>query len=242
MVSANEILKQCAQCEEMGYICPIIPSSRNDGSMTKCRNKTLLNNFSRICEMISPNYQIKDLPFDGWDFTHNPKVEGILKKSIEWLEGKGRNKNGIFFFSNQGTGKTRIMIYLLLKYVELGGDDFFYITSKALHNEFVKESRSEANRMDLVRRCRLLVIDDIGESEGKKEFFQAQLKSILDFIEGRKIVISSNYPIQPFKGFVGKSLSTDIFVDEGELSRQLISRLSGFEIIYWQGKDMRGIK
>jgi DNA replication protein DnaC len=148
-------------------------------------------------------------------------------------------ETGLFICSNPGTGKTRLALCLLQGFIDSGGNSFYYIESSDLHKEMIKESLHEPNEMAEIRKAYFLVIDDVGYYEGKREFYADQLRKLLNFTGGRKVIVVSNYSLFPkFKS--DKALDGFVFPRENKTPHKVISRIGAFQCLSWQGVDMRG--
>ena len=113
-------------------------------------------------------------------------IDGIknstLRRNVEEFTRGLEIGRGIFISGDVGTGKTVLATYLCWKLWDEFRMQFNLISVPEFHNTvaFSRFDPSMLDGIDLLKRCRLLVLDDIG-SETTNDYFRCVILEIADF-------------------------------------------------------------
>jgi len=170
----------------------------------------------------------KDLSRFNFDFQNsitNKEINQLL--DFEWLE----QAFNLIFLGPPGVGKTHLANGIGLKAVNYGYKVKFFDMENLIRilktHEVAKKSRLELKR---IKKCDLLIIDEIGYLPISKEEANKFFKLISELYEQTSIIITSN------KGF---SEWTEI-LGEQEITTAILDRIMHYsEIFNLKGKSYR---
>ena len=170
----------------------------------------------------------KDLKSFNFDFQNSITEKEINQLlDFEWLE----QAFNLIFLGPPGVGKTHLANGIGIKAVNCGYKVKFFDMEKLIKilktHEVVKKSRLELKR---IKKCDLLIIDEIGYLPVSKEEANKFFKLISKLYEQTSIIITSN------KGF---SEWTEI-LGEQEITTAILDRIMHYsEIFNLKGKSYR---
>lgn len=104
------------------------------------------------------------------DFDWKPEYDRVKKIYINYLEnleGNIKDGRGLFLFGSMGTGKTRLLCYVIIRIIK-----YFQIPCQYYHTTELYEHLKDVyslDRMRVMERCKevdVLLLDDLGESIG----------------------------------------------------------------------------
>ena len=174
---------------------------------------------------LNPDKNIKDFNFKFQKSVKEKEINQLL--DFEWLE----QAFNLIFLGPPGVGKTHLANGIGIEAVNSGYKVKFFDMEKLIKilktHEVVKKSRLELKR---IKKCDLLIIDEIGYLPISKEEANKFFKLISELYEQTSIIITSN------KGF---SEWSEI-INEQEITTAILDRLMHYsEIFNLKGKSYR---
>jgi len=174
---------------------------------------------------LNPDKELKDFNFKFQKSITEKEINQLL--DFEWLE----QAFNLIFLGPPGVGKTHLANGIGIKAVNHGYKVKFFGLEKLIKilktHEVVKKSRLELKR---IKKCDLLIIDEIGYLPISKEEANKFFKLISELYEQTSIIITSN------KGF---SEWTEI-LGEQEITTAILDRIMHYsEIFNLKGNSYR---
>lgn len=222
---------RCGLCKDTGHI-------EGNGRCT-CFKQQMINylykqsNMNELLkthnfENFNINYYSKKKT-DGMSVSPYENIKNIKSFCENFIQSFEKEGKSLAFYGDTGLGKT-FMSGCIAKALMDKGKTVLYIRASKIFKMFDDEKFGRiSDDMDLVYKCDLLIIDDLGT----EAFSKNNNSYILDLINertslGKKMIISTNLD---YKGL------------EEKYTKRFTSRiLENFDFIYFFGEDIRRIK
>lgn len=222
-----EIPYTCKKCKDTGSVM---------GDMCDCFKELLkklsvdeLNSNSKITLHDFSEFRIDYYPETGMgDFSPRKQMQAVYDFCVEYVESFNEHSASLLFKGKTGLGKTFISSAIAKNLIERGFSVVFDSVQniiRSIENEHF--GRSEGNTMEVVSQADLVILDDLG-SEFVSGFTSSVIYNLLnDRINLQKpVIISTNF----------SNAELDKIYNE-----RIISRISSFFPIQFEGKDIRQI-
>ena len=156
-------------------------------------------------------------------------MRGCYEMLKAYSENFTPDSNSFFFCGGTGLGKTHLALAVLNR-VSSKGFNVYYNTVAKIVKQLKNESfgRSDSNLEDELKASDLVIIDDLG-AEFESDFGNAAINELVNdaILNGKAIIIISNLSVHEL---------------ESRYGQRFTSRLNGFEVLEFVGKDIRQIK
>lgn len=222
----------CPRCGGTGYIGSNMCSCLD--ALCRQEQKAMLSGLGIPAERFE-NFRLEYYP-DRIDrnLGASPRVimERVLAKCRRFAQEFGQRDENLLFIGGTGLGKTMLSACIAASVTE-GGFSVCYESAAHLFSKLERErfapSEEAARQAEQLRRCDLLLLDDLG-TEMPSQFVTAALYTLLnDRLMGRKPMV----------------ISTNLNVEElaQRYNPQIASRLQGsFSRLTFVGEDIRVLK
>lgn len=190
---------ECTKCKDTGTL--------EDGSSCTCYKNQLLQDVYQLSNMNvlleKQNFQKLDENIYSSKPNKNGKVQkDIMKENIEiakvFIDNvDNKEEKNLLFFGPTGSGKTFLSSCIAKEVLDAGRTVIYTTISElidlARNYNFGEIDREVSNRYELMSRCDLLIIDDLG-TELTNKFVMVELYKLINnrLMNGKKMIISTN--------------------------------------------------
>lgn len=217
----------CTRCMDEGSV---------EGKWCECFNKLMLEAAANDLNAVSPMELCKfeDFKLSYYSDEEIPKygasprdiMEHNLNFCKNYADNFNRNSGSILMQGATGLGKTHLSL-AIANTVMKNSNSTVYCSCPELLRQLEKEhfGRASTDTMEIVTKCDLLILDDIG-AETDKKLYPALLYEIIN------TRLCKNLPV-----IVSTNLSTKELQERYE--DRIASRLTSYEILFFCGSDVR---
>jgi len=162
--------------------------------------------------------RFKNKTFSNFDKTQNTEAFNICKEYAKNFLQHSKEGKGLFLYGNVGTGKTHLAVAIVdyiarLHKNEINGSIRFITVTELLQT--IKDSfkyTDGKNVIDRFKKCRLLIIDDMGTNK-VTDWTQEVFYSIINYRYENLLptIITTNLTIDEFKKVNDERLMSRIF-------------------------------
>ncbi len=161
--------------------------------------------------------------------TQREYMGGCLAMLKSYAENFSPRSNSFFFSGGTGLGKTHLALAVLNRLTQRGYS-VYYSSAGSLLKQMERErfGRSADSIEEELFNNDLIIIDDLG-AEFSTAFSQAAVNELINnaILSGKAMIIISNLSVDELKERYGQ---------------RVVSRLNSFEVITFEGKDIRQLK
>ncbi len=217
----------CKVCNDKGSV---------DGKWCECYQRLMLKAAAEEMNSVSP---LKLSSFDGFSLEYyseenDPQIgnspKTVMKHNLEsckkYAEEFDKNSESLLLVGATGLGKTHLSLAIANRIMERGFNAV-YCSAPEVMRTLEKEyfGKSDANTMELLTQCDLLILDDLG-AEMAKPLYESLMYEIINARINRNIpiVTNTNLTIQQLR---------ERYQD------RVCSRLISFRMLMFFGSDIR---
>lgn len=226
-----ELNYDCKDCQDEGFI---------EGKMCDCYIKELkkyaYNNLNKASHLQLSDFSLFNLKYypdtipAGASVSVRSKMEQIYKYCLTYAKNFNEKSGSILMSGATGLGKTFLSLSIASAVIEKGYG-VIYCSAQNLLNTLEKEkfSNSDANTLNDIFDCDLLIIDDLG-TEFSTSFTVSTIYNIINTRINmcKPVIISTNLSLSELQEMY---------------SERIVSRFIGeYTILKFAGNDIRQIK
>ena len=152
-------------------------------------------------------------PLETTDLSKWPKLDAIQIREYSQGEYIKKGEN-IVFIGKHGCGKTHAAIALGIEGCRQGYSVYF-VTAAALVNTLIeaREEKQLQKTLKKLRKCSLLIIDELGYIPFSKEGAQLLFQVFSDRYEHGSLIVTSNLPFAEWTSVFGEAHLTAALLD-----------------------------